>query len=621
MPNFPNLPKTQISRGDGGLRVSPTDANPKVILLGTALQGPGDQPFNARDLGNARSVFGQTSELYTSLIEVKKAYGQSANIWLYRIGTEPAELQLGDVTTSSGVIKVLVNNRTATVGTDWKASYNQASGYLWVYNELGTLVYSTAPGNAVDLGEVEVRGSFTLTSGTSFGDQSGGTLASSITLAAAGALTNNTFTAASTGGEIVTSGNIQKRYEALQSAYRLLESEKLDIVVPIGVHFDDPNVAYFTSGVDTWTSTNNPHVWGSGTLGWFKETAPAEGSATGRYTYQWATDVKSTDTGAGTQSWADSDARIAAGYREVSFAHQLANFCYQQTKNETTCIGTIGVLPPVSYSLADIHAWIGQLPTFNAVGAVTANGWGILGHPQIGGSTEAKLNPLTHDDATGRIPGFFATTSEFLDEAALNDEGGYPIDIGAYISVVGEWPLHINSTGSIIGYSATAASYYAGLIGKLDEKNAPTNEVCPGLRVPYRAGKQRWDELTQAHIVMVQQRPEGAFVIDAPTFARESSDYRRLTTVRLVGLAEEVVRVVANKYIGKASNAVTKAAFEGEIEEELQKLTKRGYLKRFEFSVATSILEDILGQARIKMLLVVPNELRQVFAHVSLGVQ
>ena len=624
MHNFPKLPKSQVDRRDGGLKVNTTDANPKVLLLGVAEIGPGDQPFDARDLGAARKTFGQTSELYQRLVETKKAYGEAANTWLYRIGTEPAQLQIGTAAASSGVVKVLINDRKATIGASYKGSFNNTSGYQWIYNDLSTLVYCNSPNNTVDLGEVEIRGDLTVASGLDFGDPLQGTFANSVTLNAAAAAngsdTSLTFTDATTGGEITTSGNLRKRFEALQDAYRLLESEELDIVVPLGCYLDEPNVAFFTSGVDAWTSYNNPQVWFSGTLSWFKETAPTSSSTTGRYTYQWAEDIVTTDSYGNAQSWASSSARIAADYHEVSFAHQLANFCYQQTKNETTCFGVIGMKPPTSYGLADIHTWVGQKPTTNAAGVITANGFGMLGHPQVGGSTATKLNPLVFETG-GRDPGFFATESEFLDATAKTDDGDKAIDIGAYLNVVGEWPLHLNSTGSVVGYSQSAAAYYAGLVGRLDEKNAPTNELVPGLRIPYRAGKTRWDDLTLAHIVMMQQRPAGAFVIDAATFAREASDFRRLTTVRLVGLAESVVRRVSWRYIGKASNAVTKAAFKSDIEEELQKLTKRGYLKRFEFSVTTSPLQDIMGQAHVKLLLVVPNELRQVFTTVQLGVQ
>jgi len=278
MPNFPNLPKVETRRGDGNLKISTTDSNPQVLLLGTAAIGPGDVPFNARDLGAARQVFGQSSELYKGLVECKKAYGAPANIWLYRIGTEPATLQIGTQALSSGVVKILVQDRRADIGTTYKASYYQPSGHLWVYNELGTLIYSNSPNNSVDLGEIEIRGDLTAISGEQFGDPTNGTLALSETLAAIGtANATCSFTAATIGP---ADGNLLARYEALQDAYRLLETQDLDLVVPLGVYFDEPNVAYYTSGVDddTAANPNNPFWFPSGTLQWFKQTAPAEGS-------------------------------------------------------------------------------------------------------------------------------------------------------------------------------------------------------------------------------------------------------------------------------------------------------------------------------------------------------
>jgi hypothetical protein len=619
MPNFPNLPKVQTTRTDGGLRVQNTNNNPKVLLLGTAPSGPGDEIFDARDLGAAREVFGQSSELYKGLVETKKAYGAGANIYLYRIGTEAAELQLGTLASSSGIIKALIRDRSSDVGTTYKASYNNTSGYLWMYNELGTLVYSNDPGRSIDLGEIEIRGDFTKLSGIEFGDTANGDLASSVELNVAGALSTHTWTDPNVGP---AADNLIGKYEAFQDAYRLLESEDVDIVVPLNVYLDDPNVSLYVSGTsdDTAANLNNPFFHPSGCLSWFKETAPAQGSTTGKYVYQWATNDLVPADGNG-NNWADRDARLAADFHEVNFAHQLANFCYQQTRNESTCFGVIGLRPPVSYGLADIHAWIGQPPVKNSTGVITSDGYGILGYPSIGGSTASKIAALCHDGGlvNGRSPGYFATATEFLDDTALTDDSGNSIDIGAYLNVVGEWPLHLNSYGSVQGYSGSAATIYAGMIGRLDEKNAPTNELAVGVRIPYRGGKQRWDDLTAAHIVMMQQRPSGAYVLDAATFAREASDYRRLTTVRLVGLAEDVIRAVGIKYIGKASTAYTKAGFESDIEEELQKLVKRGYLNKFDFNVTTTAVQDILGQAHVKLLLVVPNELRQVFSTVSLG--
>ena len=626
MPEYPNLPGTRIQRLDGGLRASLTDETPLILLLGTSTQGPGDDPFNARDTSRARSVFGSTSELYRGLIEARKAYGEGANIWLFRIGTKPGILTLSG--TNGGVMKVIPRNRTATVGTTHLASFNSPSGWLWVFNELGTLVYSNNPANSVDLGEIEIRGDITLTSGApSFGDPSGGTLALSVALSSgvtSNPLASGTTWTAPTVGPAAT--DLHARYEALEDAYRLLDATDMDIVVPIGVSADAPNVAYFISGVTTnrdaiaWSSIDNPVVQGSGCLSWFKATAPTVSSTDGSWTYAWNDEAGISGT-AGASTWETPALRVAADYHEVSFAYQLANFCYQHTKNQSTCIGMIGMKAPASYYIGDIHKWIGELPVVNPAGNITADGFGLLGFMETVGGTASRLNGLCHDKAIGRAPGFFATDSEFKDDPALTDSGGFSIDIGAYISLIGETPIHINTVGGITGYSASAAAYYAGLVARLDEKEAPTNKQAPGLRVPYLAGKARLDKLVQARLVMLEQRVEGAFIVDAPTASTAQSDFRRLSTVRIVSLTEKRVRAIGRKYIGRVSNQSTREAFKADIEEGLQKLQKRGYLKSFRYDITATPVQDVLGQLYVKLILIVPNELRQIFFTVALAIE
>ena len=626
MPDYPNLPGTRVNRLDGGLRASNTDETPLILMLGTSDQGPGDEPFDSRDTSRARAVFGGSSELYQGLIEARKAYGEGANVFLFRIGTKPGILTISGSNAKS--VKVIPRNRTATVGTTHAASFNAASGYLWVFNELGTLVYSNTPANSVDLGEIEIRGDITQLSGAqSFGDISGGTLALSVALASG---TSSNPAASGTAWTEPTVGpaanNLKARYEALEDAYRLLDSTDLDIVVPLGVSADAPNVALFISGVNTnrdhqpWTSKDNPTVQGSGCLSWFKETGPTSSSTDGAWTYQWNDDAGVSGT-AGAATWTTPVARLAADFHEVSFAQQLANFCFQHTKNQSTCIGVIGFEPPDSYYTGDIHAWIGDLPVKDPAGNMTADGFGLLGFPDTVGATAARLNSLCHDKATGRDPGLFATDSEFRDEAALADAGGNAIDIGAYISLAAETPLHLNSVGGINGYSASVAAYYAGMIARLDEKEAPTNKQAPGLRIPYLAGKRRLDKLVQAKLVMFEQRVDGAFCVDAPTGSTSSSDFRRLSTIRIVSLTEKRVRAIGRRYIGRVSNQNTREAFKAEIEEGLQKLQKRGYLKGYRYDITATPVQDVLGQLYVKLILIVPNELRQIFFTVSLAIE
>jgi hypothetical protein len=175
--------------------------------------------------------------------------------------------------------------------------------------------------------------------------------------------------------------------------------------------------------------------------------------------------------------------------------------------------------------------------------------------------------------------------------------------------------------GGITGYSASAAPYYAGLVARLDEKEAPTNKQAPGLRVPYLAGKARLDKLVQARLVMLEQRVEGAFIVDAPTASTAQSDFRRLSTVRIVTLTEKRVRAIGRKYIGRVSNQSTREAFKADIEEGLQKLQKRGYLKAFRYDITATPVQDVLGQLYVKLILIVPNELRQILFTVALAIE
>lgn len=618
MPDYPNLPGTRINRLDGGLRSAQTDQAPLILLLGTSDKGPGDDPFNARDTSKARAVFGGASELYQGLVEARKAYGEGANIWLMRVGTTPAILEISGSNGQS--VKVIPRDRTADVGATHKASFDASNNYLWVYNELGTLVYSNTPNNTVDLNEIEIRGSFTALSGhQSFGDPTGGTLALSVPLAS-GALTSGAaFTAATTGPSAT---NLKARYEALEDAYRLLDSFDCQIVVPLGVTADAPNVAYFVSGVSAWTATNNPIVYTSGVLSWLKITAPTSASTDGSYTYAWADDVViSGGATASPNDWPAPSDRIAADYHEVSFAYQLANFCYQHTKNQSTCIGMIGFEPPVSYYTGDMHAWVGELPVKNPAGSITTDGYGVLGYPETVGATATRLNPLCHDKASGRSAGFYATASEFKDDSALVDGGGNSIDIGAYLSLIPESPIHVNVIGGIAGYTASAAAYYAGLVARLDEKEAPTNKQAPGLNVRYKVGKARLDKLVSAKFVVFEPRPEGTFVVDAPTAATSASDYQRLTTVRIVALVENRVRGIGRKFIGRVSNNSTREAFKAELEEGLQNLSKRGYLKGYRYDISATPVQDVLGQLYVNLVLIVPNELRQIFTTVALAIE
>jgi hypothetical protein len=630
MSDFQNLPGTYVSRLDGGLQVVQAETAPLILLLGTADQGIGDEPYKVTDTSKARAMFGGSSQLYQGMTEAMRAYGSNANIYLYRIGTAPSSLTLSGTTGDS--VKVVFKNRVATVGTDYRASFDGANGLFYLYTNSGVLVYSNNPNNAVDTGYVDVYGDWALLSGAqSFGATTSGTYGVYVGAQPVGSGNLCSGTAFASGVNGPSVGNYRATYEALEDAYRLLEGFSFDIAVPLGVTANAYNVAYFVSGVggQEWpdagmASRDNPLATAnpSGTLGWFKSTPPT--AQTGKWTYGWADDITTSGSGVlpthAPSKWVNAAARQSAGYHEVNFGYQLANFCYQHTKNESTCIGVIGMRPPRSYAAVDVNVWAGELPTYDINGNAVVDGFGLAGFPDIAGSSASALNALCTDKATGRTAGWFATDSEYKDDTPLTDANGHPIDIGAYVNVVADSPEHMNAYTNGVLYTNSAASYYAGLIASLDEKIAPTNQNCPGLRVSYKLGKRRLDDLTGVHLVTLAQRSDGVYVVDAPTLATPASDYRRLSTVRIVSLVEKRVRAIGRRYIGQVADDLMKEAFNSDIEEGLHQLVQRGYLKTYRFSVSATKVEEIMGKLNVKLVLVVPMELRQIYFTVSLSV-
>ena len=179
MSDYANLPGINVTRLDGGLTASQSNTAPVILLLGTAPQGVGDEPYYCADESRALAAFGASSDLYRGFVEAKRAYGDGANVWLYRVGTTPATLRISGM--NGKYVDVVPRNRVATVGDTYLGSFNGATNTLWIYDSNQNLVYSNYANNSVDSGAVDVRGDLTLLSGArSWGDPANGTYAGSV---------------------------------------------------------------------------------------------------------------------------------------------------------------------------------------------------------------------------------------------------------------------------------------------------------------------------------------------------------------------------------------------------------------------------------------------------------
>jgi len=430
-------------------------------------------------------------------------------------------------------------------------------------------------------------------------------------------------------------------FEAFYDAYKLLEDQEMDVVVPMNVYLDDKNVMDLTptqitalglTSLSAYPDANDTddvlgrvyveEFEGVNYFWWWFPADPTSPTFTAAQVFT-ASGVGSADA----STKCDGTALVAADFHEANFAYQLANFCFKQSEQNTEMTGSIGVLPPDSFSLKDVALWVGQLPTTtedangNVVIASGGNGTGLLGNKFMSGriGVTNQLTPFTIDGVAGLFDGgFIATETGWLDDSQLKDENDHLVDIGKYISVVAAYPV-LSNPSRTTSYTASGAATYGGFYSVLPADSAPTNKLLRNLRLPFRVNTAKLDLMAGQRFVTFHAKTRGIVVSDAPTAARPDSDYQRLSTVRQVKACMDAVRTVGEPFLGEGLTGARLAALDTAIESALKALVKAGVISRFEHSVTSTPQQRILGQATVELKLVPAFELRQITVIVALA--
>lgn len=623
---FENLPGIFPTLIDGNLSVAAVNTNPVVLVLGTASRGVSENLYTVNSVTTAAKLFGRTDgTLVRGLYEVSS--GGAENIRLFRIGAKPAVL----ASVGTGLTITTVD-KDAGAGTDVKIFFDDTAGRLRVWRVSDDLlVYDNNPAYpsaAIDLQVVSVTGTWTTGAGNI------GLLAAPITLAAAHSVSGAVYTAGSDG--ILLSR--MELFENLYTAYKLLENEDIDIVVPMNAFIDDLNTQDMTTAEVSTFNSGAP--WAADA-----NTYPEPGSKydglgkvfvqeyEGQYYFWWDLDrdgvaeIWPAGIGFATKELdANAVALTLDDFHEANFAYQLADFCYSQSENNAEMIGVIGTLPPNSWSLKDISNWIGKAPVSaedtNGNQIITTDGTGLLGVKWVAGRLGASGKPgHTINNLAGLLYGGFpATDNHWLEGEHLLDQNDRMVDLGKYISIVPSVPILSNPT-STTAYAASGAGVYAGFISSLPPNSAPTNKVQPGIRLPFRVAVSKLDELAGFGYVMFQDKPKGIVVADAPTASRPDSDYRRLTTIRIVKATIDGVRSAAEPFLGESITGTSLAALETSIQQVLAKLQKNGYITRYNMALSSTPSERVQGKATVELILVPAFELRQISVTIALAAQ
>ena len=637
-----NLPGIFPSLIDGLLQVAESNQNPVALILGTSPSGPSESMFVVQSPSEAASLFGpQDGTLVRNMYEA--IAGGAQNVRLYRMGAKGAKLtKVGAlaVTNPTGGVTIEPLQKGADAGSAYKLTFVPGTLRLQIWRVSDDiLVYDnnpSYPSAAIDVGELSVTG--TLVAGSVAIGTAGP--AGALLLKNAGSLgvlpTDQTVFTAGNDGILLSR---MEMFEALFKAYKLLENEKLDLVVPANVYMDDTNVKDMTTAEVAALNTSPPWAVSSvyPTPGSFFDALGQVFAQEyqGEWYFWWDMDRDGHAEIYPSVGLANADldaygASLAGNWHEANFAYQLADFCYRKTEDDMAVHGFVGVNPPSSFSLKDVANWVGRAPATaldssgRSVITASGNGSGLLGSKWMAGRISVPGTGLpghTIDGVDGLAGGgFVATDTSWPDGSQLKDRNNHRVDIGKYISVVAGQAIMSNTT-STASYAATASATYSGFVASLPSNSAPTNKVLPGVRLPFRVSVAKLDALAGAGYVMLQQKPKGVVVSDAPTGARTDSDYRRLTTFRIVKSTIDAVRGAAEPFLGEAITGARIAALETAIEQVLVKLQKGEYLQRWEKSVRSTPQQQIQGKATVELILVPAFELRQISVVISLAAQ
>jgi hypothetical protein len=237
-----------------------------------------------------------------------------------------------------------------------------------------------------------------------------------------------------------------------------------------------------------------------------------------------------------------------------SFPDQLAGFCAAVSEKNNQVIGVLGLKPPSAKDLATIKAYVDEQKT-------------------------QKYNQ--------------------------------------YLQIVGGATLFFEIGNE--PYEDDFSAAYAGLISYLPSYSSPTNKAIPGVLFPaFNLSPAQIKALTNKHIVVPRLRNGRVIISDAITTAADNSDFVRLTTVRIVNDAVNLVREIAEPYIGEANSLARMNALETALNSGLKAMINRGALNDYRLVIKASLADQIEGNMRIALDLVPVFETRRIFVTVAL---
>lgn len=237
----------------------------------------------------------------------------------------------------------------------------------------------------------------------------------------------------------------------------------------------------------------------------------------------------------------------------------------------------------------------------------TAPTWGFIGTKRIGSTdllgVSRSVNEIVSTD--------FSLYAKNSVGRNMMDRNSIPYPIGRNLSIVfTQYPTYIETEDYT--YYSNGAAGYAGMVSNLPLDQSSTNQPISVNNLSFYLTRTQHAALNAKGIVTIKRSyTRGLVITDGTTMAPADSVFRRLSASRIVGAVEDLIRAVAEPYVGKQNHQANRNSLHTAIKAQLDQLIGT-LLENYQFSIIVDIRAARYNYIDIDYELVPIYEIRQI---------
>lgn len=242
----------------------------------------------------------------------------------------------------------------------------------------------------------------------------------------------------------------------------------------------------------------------------------------------------------------------------------------------------------------------------------TGSTWGFIGTGRVGAvdvqSVGRSVNEILAKD--------FSLYAKNARGRNMMDKENMPYPIGRNLSIIFtqyEEPIDTEDYTFI----SNGAAGYAGMVSTLPLDQSSTNQPFNVEKLSFYLARHQLAALNAKGVVALKRSfTLGTVVTDGTTMAPVESVFRRLSASRIVGAIEELIRAVAEPYIGKQNHDANRNSLHTAIKGQLDKLVGT-LLEDYQFQLIVDSRAERYNYIDIEYELVPIYEIRQIRNRIS----